>query len=455
MKYLSLFIVMLVLQQPAFAEESPLFIATTVEEINLLIEQGADINKHNTYGESLLSHAILNNKPIEFITNLIEKGGDVNSRFLDYGGEPLLNLSLYSEDPAIFLLLVNKGANIHATNSYGVTVLELAIESNRIPVVSYLLQNGYGPNHQCPSGHYVLHSAVKSRNLDMVKLLVDAGAQVDIRNLQQGRTPLHLAVEEDLGEIAEYLIDSKADVNAVDYQHRTPLHFAVGLQDENMTKRLIEKKANANLRDYEERSAAQLAIEMGALEHLNVLLENKADIMLTNFRGETLLHSAARSSGEDSPAILDLLLLNNKIPIDSKDLYGCTPLHYAILNNEKGVQILLNHGANPMARNNDGETPLHLAVSSWPQKSAKRSQKLLIEKGVEINAQDNLGRTPLHIAVMNNNIYFSELLIANGANPHILNHNNQSPYDIVKDDFQPGCREQKILLKLFNSKSVE
>jgi len=64
------------------------------------------------------------------------------------------------------------------------------------------------------------------KQMDMVTLLVDEGADVNSRN-EKGQTPLHFAVLFDHIEKAELLINAGADVNAKDKSDRTPLDIAV------------------------------------------------------------------------------------------------------------------------------------------------------------------------------------------------------------------------------------
>jgi ankyrin repeat protein len=68
-----------------------------------------------------------------------------------------------------------------------------------------------------------LHFASARSNLDAVKCLVEAGADVDLR-CSRGNTPLHCAQS---GVIAQYLVEHKASLSVVNNDNLTPLQCAV------------------------------------------------------------------------------------------------------------------------------------------------------------------------------------------------------------------------------------
>ena len=70
-----------------------------------------------------------------------------------------------------------------------------------------------------------LYHAVNNGNLEIVKLLVENGADVNVKNVV-GQTPLHEAARCGYFEIVKYLIDKGADINAYDCVERTPLDYA-------------------------------------------------------------------------------------------------------------------------------------------------------------------------------------------------------------------------------------
>ena len=91
---------------------------------------------------------------------------------------------------------------------------------------------------------------------------------------------------------------------------------------------------------------------------------------------------------------------------------GRTPLHLDASDGFlRGVQELLDRGADVHARDKDGRTPLH-----WPAyRGHLEVVRLLIEHGADINARENNGRTPLKMATIGNHTPVIEFLKEHGA----------------------------------------
>jgi hypothetical protein len=110
-----------------------------LEMLDVLIDNGADINTHDPMGETPLNYAISLGY-IRIVEMLIARGADVNlaGRFSD---RPLHN-AVHSGNPHMVRMLIEKGANINLTGRNGWTPLQLAIKTERQDIADLLKQYG-------------------------------------------------------------------------------------------------------------------------------------------------------------------------------------------------------------------------------------------------------------------------------------------------------------------------
>lgn len=94
-----------------------------------------------------------------------------------------------------------------------------------------------------------LHIAAQNGYLDVAKLLIANGANVNVVSPSSGLYPLHLAVRFEKEKLVELLLQYNAFVNATDNVGMTPLHYAVIANNKNLVKLLLDAGANAAIRD--------------------------------------------------------------------------------------------------------------------------------------------------------------------------------------------------------------
>lgn len=232
--------------------------------------------------------------------------------------------------------------------------------------------------------------------------------------LEQGYAPLHKAALHGQTAVAEFLLSAGADIEgtAKNYTHYTPLILAATQGHKAMVELLLAKGAKVNAMAENDCTALHQACSFGFKAVTEVLLTHGASVTIKTKDGWTPLHSATTIN---SSADIAALLLEHKADVNARNNQGITPLCLAIGNNQtEMVRLFLQHNAEVNSRNNRLETPLHSAV--W----AKNPEiiQLLIDHKADINAAALGGFTPLLTAVSQDgaNLDVVKMLLANGAN---------------------------------------
>jgi ankyrin repeat protein len=181
-----------------------------------------------------------------------------------------------------------------------------------------------------------LVAALHGKHFRIAELLHRHGADVNVRG-DLNRTSLLVACVDGILEIVQWLLDHGADVNTPDDQPCAPINWAVC---------------------------------WGHLQVVRMLIECNADIEVRTQFGSPLHQAASRDDNNDQVGIM---------------------------------QLLLDHCANPNARDNDGSTPLHQSSwSSWWGRGCVgtvEGTRLLLKYGAIIDSENNEGRTPLQLAL--------------------------------------------------------
>ena len=181
------------------------------EMFNLLLENNADINEKSSWGASALIYASEKGN-INIMKYLIDNGIDVNGKADDNGDTPLLWAVTGQNPYEASKLLIENGADVNATNNSGVA--PATILAGSVPkVVKLLKDNGADLDTKFADDDPPIAIAASVGNLEIVKALVENGADVNYYPNDMNYTAIYHAIDQGCYEVAEYLFKNGVDLN--------------------------------------------------------------------------------------------------------------------------------------------------------------------------------------------------------------------------------------------------
>ena len=266
------------------------------------------------------------------------------------------------------------------------------------------------------------------RNNDLPKLRTLTSGKNPGTPDDRGRTPLMLAAYVGSIDAVKVLIEAGADVNAVDSSGSTPLMF--GIRDVAKVRVLLDAGARANDKTRQNQTALLLAASTsGSIETVKLLVAKGADAKAVGASGRTGLIMAAN---QNDLAMAQFFLDQgvNVNAVDTTDKSGHTALMAAAAQcNTAMVKALIQKGADVNMATTDaagvrngplafkGRTALMMAA---PYGSVELIRAFL-DARANVNARDVAGMTPLMFAVAseNQNAEVIKMLLAAGADPKL------------------------------------
>ncbi|XP_072886476.1 protein phosphatase 1 regulatory subunit 12A-like isoform X2 [Hemitrygon akajei] len=282
------------------------------EEVKRLLDRGADINYANVDGLTALHQACIDEN-LEMVKFLVEHSADTNQPDNE-GWTPLhavascgyINIAEY---------LINNGANVAAVNSEGEIPSDIAEES----AMKDLLQD------EISRQAIDVEAARKEeehRMLQDARQWLNSGKIEDVRNTKSGGTALHVAAAKGYLEVLKLLIQAGYDVNIKDNDGWTPLHAAAHWCKEEACRILIENFSDMDAVNKVGQTPFDLADE-SILEHLEEL-QKKQNILRAEKRAvrSTLIESTVNCKLQPKHLSKDGLLSVEEKEAKRKSLEG-------------------------------------------------------------------------------------------------------------------------------------
>ncbi len=318
-------------------------------------------------------------------------------------GSTSLHEASYKGDFRKVYLALKKGAKIEETDSKGRTAIFYAIyqsssfkRKNKYRIVYYLIRKGADVNKSDYAGRTPLHEAIRYRNRAISKMLINNGAGINSRD-DKGITPLHEAAKNGMKIITKLLVSKGGDVNATDKSGWTPLHESAAKGQHKIIKLLINEKAYPDIVNEDGNSPLHLASgEENIISIIYLLRASRKFLNVKNIFGKTPLYYAVRSGSIP----LSKLLIDSGARIDENDHSGFTPFFYtARMKNVQMAKFLIKNGADINHKNKTGVTPLHYSALMGNDKMIS----LLLKKGADKYSKTARGLT--YIDILKNSSY--------------------------------------------------
>ncbi|KAI7977045.1 hypothetical protein EIK77_002555 [Talaromyces pinophilus] len=305
-----------------------------IHAVKSFLQHGVNVDTFSIFGNRPLTLAAACARAVEMSKLLLDHGADPHKAdVLSNIFTPLYTAATMAQDELVYLLLdhganlkekgvvqaiwqvckmdtiqraMNMGADINEIDEAGNNMLHFAARNEDPEVLRLIFDLGFplaNINQQNKGGKTPLMKAVKIGNTENVLALLARGALPDIA-LANGTTALHVACSWDHAEIASLLVNAGGNIEAVDGALMRPIHHAA---------------------------------HISSIKMLRVVVENGADPSTTTRRKDTALH----------------MLLSGLTEMSGKKYVA------KII---EGVKILVAANANLTAQNDEGETPLDIAM---------------------------------------------------------------------------------------------
>lgn len=317
---------------------------------------------------------------------------------------------------AIAQLFLDQNPPIDAQDSQGNTALHIAVRGRQgdEDMVRLLVQAGARMDIRNTKGFTPLRWCLKYGLRDKATPLIEHQAEVDVED-SNGHTPLRLAMWYGQLEMIKLMVLNGCNVNKQGSEDGwSVLHHAAQFGYEPLTKFLLDNKAEVELRDKDGLTPLRWAIMHSNLSTAKLLLDSGADVNTT-------------SNDKSTPLIQATIQATTQATTQAT-------IQTTRIRNEQAVWLLLSHKANMNEQDSQGNTALHYAASY----GNKSILWLLVEEGASLDLHNINGRTPLHEAVASGNLSMAWYLIVKGANVGLADaHGNEPGHLVARQSYEP------------------
>ncbi|KAH0525986.1 hypothetical protein TsFJ059_009372 [Trichoderma semiorbis] len=320
---------------------------------------------------------------------LLRHGADPNLQ--EQGGQTALWMAVVHERIDFCrLLLAYKADPSLALKDSEITPLISAVINKSMELVKLLVENGADVNQPLDNECTPVYMATFNDDIEMVRYLLSHNADPNIAR-SNGITPLWLAAQQGYSEVARLLAEAKADVHATDDAGWTPLHAVF---DTTETVRvLLEHGADINRMNKKEATPLGLAINSNQVNALRLMLsESKIKPDWSIPSTNRAIHRAVRDGYTEAVS----LVLEAGVNVNLVDDQNASLALWAMSRDDDNmIRTLLEFGPDLRYKDKDGDTALHNIRKTTPLASIRR----VVNAGSKLDTMNNDLETPLISAI--------------------------------------------------------
>ena len=376
-------------------KKMPPVVSIAVSLILLAIAYSMILRTVKTFSHSKKPSSVLAEKPAPHNPDAFT--GNTPLYFAARNGELEKVKKIVKEEPGL-IEIPFKGNTVD-----GWRPLDAAINSGHLEVVRCLLEAGADITHKDKIHDFTpLMLAAFRGQTEIARLLIDKGAELNVQDKFRDR-PLLIATSKGHSGVAQLLIEKGAEVNITNSGEYTPLIYGSYYCDLNVVKLLVKKGANIEARSKYGHFPLYMAVARGDSEIVRYLVANGADINKKTYK----------SPIKDIPQGVGKSL---------------SMLHVAAAFGYDDIGVfLVKKGAHVNETTEEGLTPLWYASDSGCLKCAQ----CLIDRKADVNLCNWRG-TPLLNAIYKGNLDMVKLLVSNGADVNLKSKDKVSYKKIKK-----------------------